>query len=125
MLSCVVRFFNAGTAITVFGAAGTAEAAGCAGEGAVSRVLLSGAGANLRRVVSTTPAAVCGVDAVDTGGAPLLTDSGPQPTKTAKHVSAEARRNVLRDVERSIVLGDLYDHGERDARQSTRFVAGR
>ena len=72
----------------------------------------------------SVPDAVCGVDAVETGGAPLLTDSGPQPTAALRATSVSARRAIMRVVEGSMVKGIYACTDKRDARHSSRRRSG-
>lgn len=72
-------------------------------------------------VVSRAPPTVCGLDAVETGGAPLLTDSGPHaPTRTRAN-GATARHMKLRDLERRMMRG-IYTSTESETRASVRAV---
>ena len=127
MLSCDDRFPRTGTGVFDDGrvaapAAGFGRLSGRAvdsvsGRFAVSAVTICGA------VVSRALATVCGVDAVDTGGAPLLTDSGPQATAMMTANGATARPMKMRDVERSMMRG-IYTSTESETRASVRvFVS--
>src|SRR4051812_16633615 len=114
MLSCDVRFLSAGT--------GALSAAGVAAAGRDGVLALSGCGTGVGTVsgrfsvstalfrgvvVSRAPATVCGVEAVETGGAPLLTDSGPQAPAAMTANGATARQMILRVVERSMMRGSI------------------
>ena len=127
MLSCEDRFPRTGTGAFDDGRAAAAAASFARLSGravdsvssrfAVSAVAICGA------LVSRAPAIVCGVDAVDTGGAPLLTDSGPQATAMVTANGATARRMKMRDVERSMMRG-IYTSTESETRASARvFVS--
>jgi hypothetical protein len=118
-LSCEVRCFSTGTGAAVLGVAAAALAT------FVSRALLSlvlvavSRPGNARRVVSVLAEAVCGDEDVDTGGAPLLTDSGPQAPSEVNAISAAARRAKIRDDVVGIMTeADLCVHGMREARHS-------
>ncbi|HEY2856148.1 MAG TPA: hypothetical protein VGJ18_25125 [Gemmatimonadaceae bacterium] len=104
-LSWLVRFLNRARVVASLGTdAGVTAVAPAA---AVSRAVLSRR-ARARRVVSravslaardrivSMPAACCGVDAVETGGAPLLTDSGPQAVKMKDVARAAAHAAAFR-----------------------------
>ena len=67
---------------------------------ALSRAPLSEAA--LGCVLSLTPTAACGVEAVVTGGAPLLTDSGPQPRTRMNNGGASTRAAPWKPVKRNM-----------------------
>ena len=92
---------------------------GDAGVFVVSRAVSRGAPWAL-----SVPDAVCGVDAVETGGAPLLTDSGPQAVAADIATSVSARCAIMRVVEGSMVKGIYACTEKRDARHSSRWRSG-
>ena len=92
MLSSLLRFFSVGSGVVeVGGPEAAADGAGGLATGAAGFPVVSGgvAGCDVRALSS--PVAVCGVEAVETGGAPLLTDSGPQPLAAAMAARKSAR----------------------------------
>lgn len=119
----MLRFLSVGSGVVaVCVTEAPAEAAGTATAGAAAfRVVVSGALSRDAVRVLSTPAAVCGLDAVETGGAPLLTDSGPQPYAAAMMTSEIARRTRFRVVEGSMVK----DGSMRARRSETRAQSSR
>src|SRR5690242_7660256 len=105
-LSCALRFLSVGSGVVAVRTTGAVAdgAVATAGDAGLRGVVSAAVSRDVARALSTA-AAVCGVDAVDTGGAPLLTDSGPQPIAVATMASESTRRTKLRVVEGSMVNG--------------------
>src|SRR5690242_7939829 len=125
MLSCAVRFLSAGSGVLeACGAGAAADGAGAAAAGAAGlRLVVSRALSRAAACALSTPVAVCGVDAVETGGAPLLTDSGPQPNAVAMAATASVRRTIMRDVEGSMVNGGSMRARRSETRATCRVGA--
>src|SRR5512138_1889354 len=108
MLSCVLRFLSAGSGVVGLCTTGVvADGAGETTAAAAGFRVASGALSRRATCTLSTPVAVCGVDAVETGGAPLLTDSGPQPIAVPMTTSESARRTILRVIEGNMTKEDL------------------
>jgi thiosulfate dehydrogenase len=111
-LSSGVRFLSTGigalgVAPVDGAAAGVAGAAIAGGASDVSGCFSVSTVATRGAVESRAPGTVWGVEAVETGGSPFLTDSGPQaPTRRTAN-GATARRIKMRDVERSM-MREIY-----------------
>src|SRR3982750_1738060 len=108
-------------AVCVMEAGAEVAAAVTAGESNLAAVVLRTVSRAAACALST-PVAVCGVDAVETGGAPLLTDSGPQPLATVMIASESTRRTKLRVLEGSMIDGGSI-RARRSETRATRRVA--
>ena len=113
MLSFLLRFLRAGIGAV---AAGVTEVAGDGAGGVITGAaagfgVVSGAIVGSAVCALSTLVAVWGADDVETGGAPLPTDS-LQPVAAVMTASDSARRTKVRVLKGSIVKGDLCVHGE-------------
>ena len=112
MLSLLLRFLRAGSGVAAAGVTEVAgDGVGGAATGATGFGVVSGAVVGGAVCAVSTPVAVWGADDVETGGAPLPTDS-LQPVAAVMTASDSARRTKVRVLKGSIVKGDLCVHGE-------------